>query len=121
MLGYAMYYITLFLRKLDALTSSHRAYNHALRALTAVCNQLLEENQRLKRNYDILLRQLNQEPTFEAESLLTFIVSGDGVRVNEITAHFGITYPTAKKQLDLLIEEGKIQRRDKKYYGHNPN
>ena len=101
-----MQFIRVFFRRLVVITPAHRAYRNALRELTLVCDQLLAENERLKRNYDVLLAQLNSDPSFGEAPLLQYIMAGGGVRMKDIRERFRVSYPTAKKLLDLMIEDG---------------
>jgi len=112
-------FIRVFFRRLVVITPAHRAYRNALRELTLVCDQLLAENERLKRNYDVLLAQLNSDPSFGEAPLLQYIMAGGGVRMKDIRERFRVSYPTAKKLLDLMIEDGRIEKREKKYYDSN--
>lgn len=114
-----MQFIRVFFRRLVVITPAHRAYRNALRELTLVCDQLLAENERLKRNYDVLLAQLNSDPSFGEAPLLQYIMAGGGVRMKDIRERFRVSYPTAKKLLDLMIEDGRIEKREKKYYDSN--
>ena len=114
-----MQFIRVFFRRLVVITPAHKAYRDALRKLTAACNQIMAENERLKRNYDVLLAQLNSDPSFGEAPLLQYIVAGGGVRMKDITERFQVSYPTAKKLLDLMIEDSRIEKREKKYYASN--
>lgn len=114
-----MQFIRVFFRRLVVITPAHKAYRDALRKLTAACNQIMAENERLKRNYDVLLAQLNSDPSFGEAPLLQYIMAGGGVRMKDIRERFRVSYPTAKKLLDLMIEDGRIEKREKKYYDSN--